>query len=287
MKKQAGISKGARAAMAAEAEALAQAVAAAESGNMSEAERIARVVLAQKPQHLEALQLLGALMMAQRRPREAIAPLEEAARRSANPELETRLAIALRETGRADEAMAWFYRAIERVPACAHAFQELGSLLRAKRCYIEAESVLKRGIEAAPTVPELSLVLGGVCLDRADSGGAKIAFARALAIVPGHPDALVGFGVALQYEGDFARAAERFRRVLAHDPAHHRARMNLGYCLIELGQLDDGIACLRAAVQATPHTYGSALTMLISAGRGRFWLKRSAAAQCLGLNGKP
>ena len=54
MKKQAGISKGARAAMAAEAEALAQAVAAAESGNMSEAERIARVVLAQKPQHLEA-----------------------------------------------------------------------------------------------------------------------------------------------------------------------------------------------------------------------------------------
>ncbi len=91
MKKQAGISKGARAAMAAEAEALARAVAVAESGDMSEAERIARVVLAQKPQHLEALQLLGALLMAQRRPREAIAPLEEAARHSADPELETRL----------------------------------------------------------------------------------------------------------------------------------------------------------------------------------------------------
>jgi len=101
-------------------------------------------------------------------------------------------------------------------------------------------------------VPELSLALGGVCLDRADSRHAKIAFARALSIVPGHNDALVGFGVALQYEGDFARAAERFRRVLAHDPAHHRARMNLGYCLIELGQLDDGIACLRAAVEAAP-----------------------------------
>jgi tetratricopeptide (TPR) repeat protein len=287
MKKQAGISKGARAATAAEAEALARAVAAADSGNMSEAERIARVVLAQKPQHLEALQLLGALLMAQRRPREAIAPLEEAARHIADPELETRLAIALRETGRTDEAVAGFYRAIERVPVCARAFQELGQLLRAKRRYVEAESVLKRGVEAAPTVPELSLALGGVYLDRADAGGAKIAFARVLSMVPGHNDALVGFGVALQYEGDFARAAERFRRVLAHDPAHHRARMNLGYCLIELGRLDDGIACLRAAVEAAPHNYGTALRMLISAGRGRFWLKRSAAAECLGLKGEP
>ena len=127
----------------------------------------------------------------------------------------------------------------------------------------------------------MSLAPGGVCLDRADSPGPKIAFARALLILPGNAD------VALQYEGNFARAAERFRRVLEREPGHHRARMNLGYCLIELGQLDDGIACLRAAVQAAPHNYGSALRMLTSAGRGRFWLKRSAAAECLGLNGEP
>jgi tetratricopeptide (TPR) repeat protein len=285
MRKQA--SKGARAAVAAEAEALAQAMAAADGGNLCEAERIARVALAKNPQHVEALQLLGGLLMAQKRPRDAIAPLEEAARRSGNPELETHLAIALREIGRTDEAVTWLYRAIERVPVHARAFQELGNLLRAKRRYAEVEAVLKRGLEAAPTVPDLSLALGGVCLDRADSGGAKIAFARALSLVPGHPDALAGFGVALQYEGDFARAAERFRRVLALNPAHHRARMNLGYCLIELGQVDDGIACLRAAVEAAPHNYGSALRMLISAGRGRFWLKRSAVAECLGFSGKP
>jgi tetratricopeptide (TPR) repeat protein len=287
MKKQSWVSKGARAVMTAEAEALRRAETAADSGNVSEAERITRAVLAQNPQHLEALQLLAALLMAQTRVREAISPLEEAARRSANPELETRLAMVLREIGRTDEASAWLYRAIERQPVYARAFQELGNLLRAKRRYLEAEIVLKRGLEAAPTVPELSLALGGICLDRADAAGAKIAFARALSILPGNADALVGFGVALQYEGDFARAAERFRRVLASDSGHHRARMNLGYCLIELGQMDEGIACLRAAVQAAPHNYGSALRMLISAGRGRFWLRRSAAALCLGLDGKP
>ena len=123
MKKQARIPKGARAAMAAEAEAVARAVAAGNSGDLSEAERIVRDVLAKNPQHLEALQLLGALLMGQKRPREAAAPLEEAARRSPNPELETHLAIALREIGRTDEALAWLYRAIEHQPAYARAFQ--------------------------------------------------------------------------------------------------------------------------------------------------------------------
>src|ERR1700730_10371183 len=148
MKKQAGIPKGARAAMA--AEALARAVAAGNSGDLSEAERIARGVLAKHPQRLEALQLLGALLMGQKRPREAVVPLEEAARRSPNPELETHLAIALREIGRTDEALAWFYRAIERQPAYARAFQELGNLLRAMRRYIEAETMLKRDLKRPP-----------------------------------------------------------------------------------------------------------------------------------------
>jgi len=59
--------------------------------------------------------------------------------------------------------------------------------------------VLKRGVDAAPTVRELSLALGGVCLDRADSANAKVAFA--IAIAPGDPDALMGFGIALHTRG--------------------------------------------------------------------------------------
>src|SRR5260370_630657 len=153
------IPKNARAVMAAEGEALARALAAGNSGNLSEAERIAGEILAKNPQHGEALQLLGAVLLGQQRPREAIAPLKEAARNSADPELETHLAIALREIGRTDEALKWLYRAIERQPAYARAFQELGNLLRTMRSYAEAETVLKRGLEAAPTVPGLSLSL--------------------------------------------------------------------------------------------------------------------------------
>jgi Flp pilus assembly protein TadD len=254
--------------------ALAQAVAAVNEADMDRAERIVRDVLTKDPQHADAMQLLGAVLLAQQRPREAVAPLEAVARASANPEVETHLAIALREIGRPAEALKWLYLAVEREPPYARAFQELGDLLRTQCEYTEAEAVLKRGVEAAPTMRELSLTLGGVYLDRADPANAKMAFARVLAISPGDPDALMGVGIALQYEGDFAQAADRFRQVLASDPAHPRARMNLGYCLIELGRIDEGLACLRATVQAAPHVHGSALRMLIAAGRGRFWLRR-------------
>src|ERR1700678_3178891 len=157
MKAQARIPKDTHAAVDSEAGALARAVAAIESRNLDEAERIAREILSRRPQHREALQLLGAVLLGQKRPREAIAPLEEAARNGANPELETHLAKALREIGRAAEALTWLYRAIERLPAYASAFQELGDLLRSMRRYAEAATVLNRGLEAAPTVPELSL----------------------------------------------------------------------------------------------------------------------------------
>src|SRR5262249_59630775 len=178
MRKQAGNSKGARAATAAEAEALARALAAADSGNLSEAEGIARDILARSPQHSGALQLLGAMLMAQKRPRDAVAPLEEAARRSANPQLETHVAIALCETGRTDEALTWLYRAVERQPVYARAFQELGNLLRTKRRYVEAEAVLKPGVEAAPTVAELSLALRGVWPAPADPPARKTTCSR-------------------------------------------------------------------------------------------------------------
>jgi len=52
MKKQAGISKGARVMMAAEAEALARAVAAGSNGNLSVAERIARGILINNPEQV-------------------------------------------------------------------------------------------------------------------------------------------------------------------------------------------------------------------------------------------
>ena len=261
--------------------ALQRAAAAIRNGRPDQAERAARDILAKNSRHPGALHLLGYALLTQQRPLEAIAPLEEAARNRADPVIETHLAIALRQSGRTADAGKWLERAVARQPPFALAFHELGVLLFATRRLGEAEAVLKRGLEIAPAMPELSVVLGGIFLDRADRANAKLAFARALANAPGHASALFGLGAALMDDGEFAPAAERFRQALARDPNYVQARLNLGFCLIELGRRDEGVACLRAAVKAAPSCYGKALRTLVTSAHGRFWLKPSAAAEFL------
>ena len=113
-------------------------------------------------------------------------------------------------------------------------------------------------MEIAPAMPEMSVVLGGVFLDRLDRPNAKLAFARALACAPGHAGALYGFGTVLMDEGEFAAAADRFRQALARDPGYAQAQLGLGTCLLELGRWDEAIECLRAVVKAAPQLYTKA-----------------------------
>ena len=85
----------------------------------AEAERIAREVLATSPQHPAALFFLGVAHLVQGRAAEAVKPLEQAARLHPDASVETHLAMALRECGRAAEALTWFERATARSPAFA------------------------------------------------------------------------------------------------------------------------------------------------------------------------
>jgi predicted Zn-dependent protease len=101
--------------------------AAVDAQRPDEAERVARAVLSGHPQHLGAMHLLGLALLIQKRPREAVGPLTEAARDSTDPLLETHYALAARDVGRKDEAITWLERAISRRPVFAPASTSLAS----------------------------------------------------------------------------------------------------------------------------------------------------------------
>ena len=88
--------------------------AAIDRGQPHDAERLARNVLGRIPQHPSALHLLGCALLLQGHPRQAVAPLERAARASQDPTIETQLAIALRQSGRMDDALIRLRRATKR-----------------------------------------------------------------------------------------------------------------------------------------------------------------------------
>jgi len=246
-----------------------------------EAEAIAREILGAVPDHGPALRIYGYALLMQGRPQEVVARLEGAVRGRHDPELETQLAIALRQLGQQHDALSHLKRATKRRPPFAAAFHELGVLLVAMERYDEAIEVLRRGLDAAPMMPELSITLGTVFLQRRDFAEAQRAFARALSIAPEFPDALYGIAMAYLQGADHRAAAEYFRRCLRMMPEDTSVRLKLGQCLLELRERDAAYECFRAAARGDQKRYGIALAALVKSGRGRFWLKPSAAAQFL------
>jgi tetratricopeptide (TPR) repeat protein len=245
----------------------------------ADAEHLAASILETNPGHFEATKILGYALMMLGRPRDAVDPLEKLARRSRDAEIETQLAIALRQTGRGEKALMWLNRAIKRKPPFPAAFHELGFVLKSLRRYDEAIEVLEQGIRVAPMVPEIALHLGYAYHAINDRTNARKFFVQAYSINPMHSEAIHALGMALMSDQDYAQAAELFRRVLAADPADNAARIGLGSCFLSLGQADLAYACLRAATARGPQFFGKALKTSAASSHGRFWLRPSDAAK--------
>ena len=261
--------------------ALQNAAAAIQAGFPREAERLAAEVLQANAGNLPAMQLLGTALLMQGRGKDAISPLERAARRARDAATETRLASALRQAGREEEACEQLARAVKRKPPFPPAFSEFAHLLFVLGRKDEAIDILRQGLAIAPDAAELSMQLGRLYAAQGKTAQARDAFTRTVALAPANRDALVALARAFQAERDFARAAETYRRLLAATPKDAPAQIGLGICLIELGRAEEGFDQLRAASGSGPKMFGEAVSALVDAGRGRFWLRPSEAARAL------
>jgi tetratricopeptide (TPR) repeat protein len=247
-----------------------------------QAERIVREALKDEPRHAGALRILGYALLMQNRAKDAVAALEPAAQDIHDPELETQLAIALRQAGQQEEGLRRLKRAVKWKPPHAGAFHELGCLLASMRRFDEAIEAFRRGLEIAPMTPELWIQLGYAHLNGAGFTEAKIAFDSALNISPESHDARFGRAMAHQELGEFGRAAEDLRYCLRTRPDDPAALLGLGGSLLALGQSEAGYAYFRAAARgADLKRYGMALGSLVKAAQGRFWVKPSEAVRFL------
>jgi tetratricopeptide (TPR) repeat protein len=244
-----------------------------------EAEQIAREILERDARNVRALQIFGVALLMQGRAEDAVAPLETAARSRRDAEIDTQLAVALRQSGRHGEALPPLKRAVKQQPPYPPAFRELGALLFSCEQYDEAIAVLRRGLAAAPMMADLSIQLGYVLLQINDCAGAKAAFAQALQVSPGSADALFGIAKAFRGAGEARPAAEYFRRYLVSASGDQSAWLYLGHCLLELGEIEAGYDCFRTAARGDRKRYGRALASLAASRCGRFWSRPSAAAR--------
>jgi protein O-GlcNAc transferase len=122
-----------------------------QSGRLAEAEGLYRQVLAQRPDHADALNLLGVLVCQAGQPEVGIDLIGRAITNNpAVAEYHSNLGAAYGTAGRGDGAIASFRRAVELRPDWAEAYTNLGSALGTKGRLDEALACFRKAVALKP-----------------------------------------------------------------------------------------------------------------------------------------
>jgi tetratricopeptide (TPR) repeat protein len=262
------------------AQLLERAAVALQAQQFAEAERLAAEVVNSGGTDPAAASILGRALLALKRNREAIAPLEKAAQ-GRDPGIETLLGAALGGAGRHLEAINLLRQTTGHRPPFLPAFQELAGQLAAIGRVDEAIAVVESGLGLLPEAVDLQLDLGRLYLQRNDRGRARAVLSAARDAAPGCPEIWMALARIFVLEGEYASAADAYRHALGHRPHDAFARADLATCLLEMGDRDAGEASLRSAFRSGPHMLGRTTHALSASSHGRFFFRPSAVVKFL------
>jgi tetratricopeptide (TPR) repeat protein len=231
------------------AQALEEAKAAEQLGDLVLAERKYRETLQLAPRHFEALNGLGVVARKTGRIDLAIRSFQRSLSMiDALPVQQFNLADALADAGRFDEALAHYCRGIKLDPTNAMGHVQAGRMLNrlgrptdALACFEQA-LLLAPGNEAA--VIEHAQTLKALC--RIDDAIEQLETAMQTRI--NSAPLAAALGVLYLEEQRFAEAAEQFRRATAIDPTLAAAFIDLARSLESLGRLQEATASLERAI---------------------------------------
>jgi tetratricopeptide (TPR) repeat protein len=249
--------------------------------HFAEAEQLAAEVLRASRTDTAAASILARALIAQNRGAEAIAPLERAARRSSDANIETLLGAALGSAGRGAEAIEQLRRTTARRPPFTPAFQELAGQLAKAGCVDEAIAVVEAGLALAPEIIDLQLDLARLHLLLNERGKARAILLNAREAAPGRPEILTALARVLLLDGEYAAAADACRHALGLRPDDAMTRADLAACLLEMGERDAGEAHLRSALRSGPQMLGRTAKALANSSHGRFFFRPSAVTKFL------
>jgi len=130
-------------------------------GRPEQAERLCRQILEVRPNHADALHLLGAIALQDSNMSVAVDRIEKAIRLNpANPEYLGNLGFAFHEMGQLDVADKYYRKAIALAPSYANAWFNLHALLLDSADLAPAIECLQKVIEIAPSDMEARTMMG-------------------------------------------------------------------------------------------------------------------------------
>ncbi len=206
------------------AETLAKAIALHRNGKIALAEPHYLRLLQSKPDHFDALHMLGVIRHQQGRNPEALELIEQAlAVRPASIWALCNRGVVLQDLRRHQEALQCFDRVLARDPADFEALNNRGNSLRELGRNSEALASYQRALARDPDSVEALNNRGNALQDLKRPADALASYDQALAIKPDYAEALNNRGNALRDLNRIAEALASFDRALAIMPDHRYA----------------------------------------------------------------
>jgi tetratricopeptide (TPR) repeat protein len=222
-------------------------------GRLADAEACYRQVLAVRPNHADALNLLGLAAHQMGRAETAADAIRRAiASDGQNPGYFSNLGNVLYSDGKFDDAVAAYRQAIRINPTFADAFSNLGAALERQGKLVEAEAAYRQSIRIKPGFAEAYGNLGIVLKEQGKLSEAVAAYRRAISIQPNDAKACYNLGVALKECGSLDDVVAVYRQAISIKPDFAEAFFNLGLALKEQGKLDESRRMLEKAAELSP-----------------------------------
>jgi predicted O-linked N-acetylglucosamine transferase (SPINDLY family) len=264
-----------------------QALQAYHAGDFQQAQQLYLQILRHDPEHVEALQMLGLLMLQTGRLQLAVQYLTRAL--SLRPDLEEAqcnlgivlakqgmipaaitcyqkalllrsdfpiahlsLGNALIAQGKVDEAIDSYRRSIEIRPDFADGHNNLGNAWSHKGNVAEAIVSYRRAIEIKGDFAAPHKNLGNALMAQGQVDEAIVYYRRAIELQPDFADAYSCLATALKGQGKLEEALACFDRALHLKPDYAEAHNNLGNALKEAGKRAEALASYRRAIELKP-----------------------------------
>lgn len=232
--------------------AIQQAVGFHKQGKLKDAERLYQAVLKLRPDHFDALHLLGVLRAQQGSPQEAVKLISHALERQPHSaEAHSNLGSALAALNRHVEATASYDKALAIKPAHTDALYNRGSALAQLNRHEEAVASYDKALAIQPNAS--AFYNRGNALKALNRHEEAIAsYDQALAIKPDHVDALYNRGNALAKLNRYEEAILSFDKALTLKPDHADALTNRGNALQALNRHEEALASYDKALTLKP-----------------------------------
>jgi tetratricopeptide (TPR) repeat protein len=166
-----------------------------------------------------------------------------------SPEAHNFLGIVLRRTGRIDEAISEYKKAISLQSCFPEVHYNLGIAYMKKGQFPQAVREYEKAINLYPRYSKAYSNLGHVYVETHQAEKAEAACRKALEINPQSAEALSNLGAALILKGKYSEAETVSKKALGINPALYGPHNNLGNVFINLNRIDDSVKEYQKALE--------------------------------------